>query len=152
MAAYVRLVRSNKTEVAYPTALARFAVAQVWDGRRVGTRKNVRDVLSQQNQRRKRFAVTRLDRFDPQEGEWQEVVVEDHHTPVADQAAFRVDFPAWLANLPGRDRRIAMRLAIGGATNEVADRFGLSPARISQKRLELRASWQAFHGESVAVA
>ena len=38
----------------------------------------------------------RLDRYDPEEGCWQEVVVEDHRTGVADLVAFRIDFREWL--------------------------------------------------------
>jgi len=67
---------------------------------------------------------------------------------VPDQAAFRVDFPAWLARLSRRDLRIAERLAAGRSTSEVARQVGLSAARISQKRHELHASWQAFQGDA----
>jgi hypothetical protein len=146
---YVRLVELKKTEVAHPTVLAKYAIAQVFDGRRVGNHLNVREVLSHYAQRAKGFTVERLDRFDQEEGVWREAVVEDHQTPVADQAAFRIDFPTWLAIHPRRDRRIAETLALGHSTGEVAKRFHLTPGRISQKRRSFCASWQSFHGESV---
>jgi hypothetical protein len=146
--AYVRLVEQGKTDVAYPTVLAKFGIAQYYDGRRVGGHLNVRDVLSQYAQRIKRFVVERLDRFNEEEGEWKEAVVEDHQTPVPDQVAFRIDFPAWLAILPRRDHRIAQTLAMGHSTGTVAKRFHVSDGRISQKRRELHDSWREFHGEA----
>ena len=54
--AFARLVELQKVDVAYPSALARFAVAQFRDGRRVGNRMNVRDVLSPYAQKRRRIA------------------------------------------------------------------------------------------------
>jgi len=75
-------------------------------------------------------------------------MVEDRQTPVPDQVAFRIDFPAWLAIHPRRDRRIAETLAVGHSTTEAAKRFHVSAGRISQKRRDFHASWQTFHGES----
>ena len=118
--AFARLVQLQKADVAYPSALARFAVAQFRDGRRVGNRMNVRDVLSPYAQKRRRKPVERLDRFDETRGEWMEAVVEDHRTPVADQVAFRCDFPDWLKSLPARTRRIVQELALGHSTGDVA--------------------------------
>jgi len=148
--AYKRLVDLGKTDVAYPTVLARFAVAQRNEGRRVGGRLCVRDVSSPYAQKRKGIVVERLDHFDDEEGEWIEAVVEDYRTPVAEQAAFRCDFPVWLDSQAKRKRRIAEALAIGTRNKEVARRFRLSRGRISQLRREFHASWQDFHGEVVA--
>ena len=102
------------------------------------------------SRRRKRFSVQRLDRFDPLEGCWQEAVVQDHRTPVVDQVWFRIDFPAWLQTLPRRDRKIAEALAAGNRATDVARRFRLSIARVSQLRREFHRSWLAFHGEDTA--
>ena len=44
--AYTRLVRRGKHDLAYPTPLAHFAIAQVRDGRRVGGRQKATDILS----------------------------------------------------------------------------------------------------------
>ena len=96
--------------------------------------------------------MERLDHFDEEENEWMEAVVEDHQTPVPDQVAFRIDFPAWLAIHPRRDRRIAETLAIGHSTTEAAQRFHVSPGRISQKQRDFHASWHTFHGESPSLA
>ena len=150
LVAFVRLVQREKANVAYPTALARYAVAQIHDGRRVGNRLNVRDVLSPYAQQQKGIHVERLDRFDEEDNEWVEAVVEDHRTPIPDQVVFRCDFPVWLKRLSRRNRRIAEALAVGHTTGDVARRFKVSPGRISQLRRDLQQSWQEFQGEILA--
>ena len=65
------------------------------------------------------------------------MLIEDRHATPADLAASRIDFPAWLATLSRRDRRIALRLADGDAAGSVAQQFGISQGRISQLRREL---------------
>ena len=148
--AYARLVERGKESVAFATVLARYAVSQVRAGRQVGGRLNILDVASDYCQRRKRFSLQRLDRFDPAEGCWQEAVIQDHRTPVFDQVWFRIDFPAWLRTLPRRDRRIAEALPAGHRATDVARRFQLSIARVSQLRRRFHRSWLAFHGEDLA--
>lgn len=145
--AYARLVQRGRENFAFATVLARFAIAQIRVGRQFGGKLNSRDISSKYAQLRKRFRLGRLDRFDVVNGCWQEAVVEDHRTPVIDQVWFRIDFPAWLNSLPPRDRKIALCLAGGQTTSEVAKRFGLSLARVSQLRREFEDSWLEFHGE-----
>jgi len=145
--AYWRLVQQGREGLAFATVLARYAVAQVRTGRQVGGRLNVKDVSSGYSQYRKRFNVSRLDRFDSVERCWKEVTLADDKWPILDQVAFRCDFPAWLKTLRPRDRSIARALAAGSRTTDVARRFGVSIARISQLRRELERSWWAFHGE-----
>jgi hypothetical protein len=145
-AAYRRLVQRGRAHLGFPTVLARFAAAQVVDGRRLGSGQNTRDVLSSRAQKKKHFQVERLDLFDQEEDQWMEAVVEDLHTPVFEQVCFRLDFPEWLARLSRRNRRIAQSLSIGNSTSAVARRFRISPGRISQLRREFYESWQAFCG------
>jgi hypothetical protein len=150
--AYARLVELNKTDLAYPTVLARYAVAQVRDGRKVGGRLNVRDVLSPYCQRCKNVFVERLDRFDEEDNAWAEVVVEDRHVGPAEVAATRMDFAAWLRVLPGRLRKIARVLATGETTTAAAKRFHVSAGRVSQIRMELKQAWERFQGEQPSPA
>jgi len=151
--AYVRLVERGKADLAYPTVLARYAVAQIRDGRRVGSSLNTREVLSSSAQRKQGFVVEHLDSYDSETAQWREAVVEDHHqTPILDKVAFRLDFPRWLETHTKRDRRIAQLLASGESTNEVSEKFEVSPARVSQLRREFHDSWQEFHAEHAAVA
>ena len=52
-AAFFRLVEVGKTDLAYPSALARYGVARVRDGRKVGCRLNINDIASDYCQREK---------------------------------------------------------------------------------------------------
>ena len=151
LVAFVRLVELNKTDVAYPSALARYGVAQYRAGRRVGTSLNCRDVSSEYGQRKKGFTVERLDRYDHDADLWKEVVVEDRNAGPAEVATTRIDFKAWLRSLPYRTGKIARVLGIGETTKAAAKKFGISPGRISQLRRELMESWEVFQGTTLAV-
>ena len=123
--AYARLVELGKTDIAYPRALARFGIKRFYDGRRVGSRMNVKDATSPYARRRSKIIVKSLDRFDNEENAWREAVVEDDQTPIPDQVAFRIDFPSWLKSYPKRERRIAVA--------ELP--FPIAPARIVEIRV-----------------
>jgi hypothetical protein len=156
LVAFVRLFQLGKADLAYPTVLARYGVAQVRSGplrsaqvrsgRRVGNRLAGRDVLSPHAQRRHGFTVERLDQDDAEGSGWRELVVEDRRSRPADIAATRIDFSDWLAVLPDLKRHVAEYLAIGETTSDAARQFGVSAARISQLRRELHDSWRQFHG------
>ena len=146
--AYARLVELGKQDVAFPSALARFALAQVRTGRRVGNRLRIREVLSHYAQHQKGFNVERLDYYDEEEECWQDVVVEDRRATPAEIAICRINFASWLRLLPSRQRKIALHLAGGETTNGAAKKFGVTPGRISQLRQWLRASWEAFQGQT----
>ena len=107
--AYARLVEIGREDLAFPSALARFAIAQVRVGRRVGNRLRIRDVMSEYAQHRKNFQVEPLHYFDQEENCWQEIVVEDKRATPAEIAACRIDFASWLRLLPRRRRKIASR-------------------------------------------
>ncbi len=96
--AFVQLVRRGKVAIAYPTPLAQFAIRQVRAGRRVGGRLNVNDVLAGFALPRKGIRLEHVGTRDIFAG-WHETLVFDYRTPVDEQAAFRIDFPAWLAQL-----------------------------------------------------
>jgi hypothetical protein len=143
--AFAALVQRGKSDVAYATPLANFAIRQVIAGRQVGTKPNLRDVMSPQAHLAYGLDVERLDTFDEVQGEWRAALVEDRHATPADIAAARIDVAAWLRSLSQRNRRIAKTLAMGETTSSVARQFELSLARISQLREELRTSWERFH-------
>lgn len=154
MVAYVRLVELGKTDVAYASPLASYAVKQVYDGRQVGSALNACDVLSPYAQRKQGFTVSRLQQAAQRENTWQEILVEDPTCTPAELAASRIDFNAWLNRLPRQKRRIASMLAAGETTGETARKFRVTPGRISQLRRELAASWDEFQSptEPAAVA
>jgi hypothetical protein len=148
---YVRLVERGKADNAYATPLANYAIRQVYDGRQVGTKLNVRDVSSRYCQKAKGVAVQNLYRHDSVECTWKEIVVEDKRSGPAEIAACRIDFAAWLKTLCRRRRKIALKLAAGETTGVVAKKFRLSAARISRLRRELQEAWEAFQGKVVGV-
>ncbi len=142
--AFARLVERGKVDSAFATPLAHYAIRHVRDGRRVGNKLNRRDLMSPAN---RRVRIERLDRYDSASSAWKEAIVADRRATPADTAAARLDLAEWFRSLPTRDRRIAKALAAGETTAEAARRFGVSPARISQLRHELRRSWRTLQGE-----
>jgi hypothetical protein len=148
--AYLRLVDRGKEDLAYPTPLALFAISQVRCGRRVGSRSNLRDVSSPYARAKRNIKIVRLDRFNQQRNEWQEVLVEDPKAGPADTAAARIDMADWFNSLGLRMQRIALMLGRGESTSSVAQVFQISAGRVSQLRRELQQSWDAFQSESSA--
>jgi DNA-directed RNA polymerase specialized sigma24 family protein len=145
---FLRLLELGKEHLVFAAPLARYAVAQVRGGRRVGGRLNIGDVSSQYGQTRKGFSLESLNHFDDASDRWQEVLVEDRHATPADVAAARIDVREWLERLPQRSRRLAERLATGESTSGAAKMFGISRSRVSQLRRELHCAWNAFQNES----
>jgi hypothetical protein len=141
MTAYLRLHERGQVEKAYATPLAQYAARQIRDGRKVGGKLNIKDVSSPYCQRLKHVVLERLDKWDRDEG-WMEIVVEDRNATPAEIVRVRLDFDAWLKTLPRRDRKVALDLARGNRTSDVARRYDLSDGRISQLRKELHLSWE----------
>lgn len=146
-AAYVDLVNKGKTDRAFPSTLATYAARQVKAGRIVGGHLNSRDALSAAAQAKRRFKVSNIGVVANCAPEIREQLGEHDRASIPDQAAFRIDFPAWLSRLTPRKRRIAQSLAMGERGKDVARRFGLARSRISQVRGELHADWRRFHNE-----
>jgi hypothetical protein len=143
--AFARLVEQGKVDKAFPSVLARFAIAQVKGGQEAGRPLNKRDILSRYCQLQQGIIVERLDHQDGS-GAWRAILVADRRASPAELAASRIDFPAWLATLSRRNRRIAEQLAVGERTGAVARRFHIAASRISQLRREFAVSWHRFHG------
>jgi len=142
--AFVRLAQRDRLEQAFPTSLARYAVAHVRMERTLGCAGNSNEVLSPRAHRKNGFSVEYLN----DEGSWQDAVLEDHRTPVLDQVWFRIDFPEWLSGLSARERRIAQALARGDSTGDVAHKYRITAGRVSQLRRKLHDSWGRFQGEA----
>jgi hypothetical protein len=145
---YCRLVQRGKTDLAFATPLAQFAIRRVRSCRFLGGRQRPRDVMVAHDQTAGRTFVERLDHFNREEGQWREIVVEDHRAGPAEIAACRIDFASWLRLLPIRRRKVALTLARGDSTSEAAKKFGVTPARVSQLRLWLKESWERFQTEA----
>jgi hypothetical protein len=143
-----RLAEQGKDATCFPSVLATFAARAVHSGRRLAGACKAKDALSPVAQRRHGFQVGRLPDFSTLNGNPLFDALHDNtRSPVADQVAFRLDFPAWLASLGSRNRSIAQDMAQGHRTGELAQKYGLSPARVSQLRREFFLGWQKFCGE-----
>jgi hypothetical protein len=141
---YVQLKEQGKDPTVFPTMLACFAALRVKQGRRLGGRRDTRDVLSYRAQKSRGFRVISLD---AKEARLAEALRDDTRTPIPEQVAFRVDFPAWLNTMRARDRQMVLALASGDQATEVARRFKLSAGRVTQLRQEWQREWQIFHGQ-----
>jgi DNA-directed RNA polymerase specialized sigma24 family protein len=64
---------------------------------------------------------------------------------VADQVAFRLDLPAFLATLNDRQRAMAADLATGMTTGEVARLHGVTSGAVSQFRTRFKLLMERFH-------
>jgi hypothetical protein len=160
---YVRAVEQGKDPSEFVSALADFAVKHVRCGRRLCGQEKAKDVMSPRAQRNKGFTVESLpsstcqsheefyasphgqDRMDAVE----ERLRDNTQSPIPDQAAFRIDYPAWLKQLERRKRKIVKDMVLDLGTMELAAKHKLSPGRISQMRREFFQDWHRFHGEEV---
>jgi hypothetical protein len=76
-----------------------------------------------------------------------EALLDNTKSPPDQTICFKLDFLAWLASLTERDRSIIEDLMIGECTRDVATKYKVSPARISQKRREYQQDWRIFWDE-----
>ena len=88
---FVGLVERGREALAYPSVLALFGVRRVRVGRQAATPMNCKDVSSTYCQFQKGISIRRLDRYDPTEEAWKEVLVEDKHAGPAEIASARID-------------------------------------------------------------
>jgi len=160
---FVALVRRGKNVLDFVSALARYAARAVRSGRRVCGHEKARDALSPVARRRHGFRVESLPASTRNSHEqfyatplgqelqdaFEERLRDNTLTPVPEQVAFRIDFPAWLQTLTGRERRIIRAMARNERTTDLSRQFQVSPGRISQLRREFHDDWLRFHGEEV---
>jgi hypothetical protein len=147
---YQILASKGRLYAAHASTLATFAVNFVRNGRHVGGEQDAaRDIISPVARRRHGVRLVHIDRQCGQgqtEG-WRQIAIEGRKVCIPDLVAFRVDFGEWLATLTRRDQRIIGAFIGGDGTFAVANRFSLSPARISQLRRRYEREWRAFQGE-----
>jgi hypothetical protein len=149
---FVRLVRRGKDPARFASALAGYAARAVRSGRKLAGMEWARDALNPICQGRHGFTVGRLpDVATLSPNPLVEALADNTKTPPPEAAAFRLDFPAWLATRTDRDRRVVGDLMAGERTGDVAGRYGLSPARVSQLRREYHGDWLTFCGDRPAV-
>jgi len=131
-------------------SVLRFSVLAIKENRRVGGRRNSRDLCHQA--RRDGIRLWSMEERQPRSGlPWREILTETRTFSPADTAATRLDMEAWFRLQSDRHRSIAKLLAVGERTSTVAAKFELSSARISQLRRELKESWDRFQGMDLGV-
>jgi hypothetical protein len=146
---FLRATAKGKDVSQFASVLASYAARHVRSGRKLAGQDRARDVLSSVAQQRQGFTVGKLAGVSTlTSNPLNEALVDNTQTPPGEQAAFRIDFPTWLAALGGRNRRIAEDMALGERTQDLAARHGTSPGRISQLRREFHQDWQRFTGEA----
>jgi hypothetical protein len=159
---YLGIVDQGKDVNEFVMALADYAVRHVRSGRGVCGQERARDVLSPRAQRMKSFKVERLQSstlrrhdalYSDPHGQnhidaFEERLRDNTQSPVDEQAAFRIDYPAWLLQLGQRRRAIAEDMSLEATTQELAGRHKVSQGRISQMRREFCTDWRRFHGEA----
>jgi hypothetical protein len=147
---HLRLAEKGTDATAFPTALASYAARAVRSGSRVAGQERANDVLSPVAQQRRHFFVGKLPDFETlTDHPVCEALLDNTKSPPDETVCFKLDFMAWLASLTERDRGIVEALMIGERALDVANKYRMSAARISQKRREFRQDWCTFLGEDV---
>ena len=142
---FVRLIQRGKDATRFVSAIAIYATRAVRSGRRFVGKEKLNDVLSPHAQNRHDFMVCSLpQRSLASETVFAEALTDNTVTPVPDQVAFRQDFPRWRRRWSPRDRQLIRALLSGERAIDVANKFGLSAARVSQKRREFYHDWSTF--------
>jgi hypothetical protein len=158
---FLRLHDRGRDPADFLTGFVSLLARAVNSGRRLAGMAKAKDVLNAATQRRHDFRVERLPSCTQASHEklYAEVHGQELHdafeerlrdntiTPVIDQVQFRLDWPAWLATLTGRERRMIRAMALSERTLDLSKQFEVSPARISQMRREFFEGWQRFCGD-----
>jgi hypothetical protein len=162
---FLRLAQRGKDAARFVGTLARYAARAVRCGRRLRGSESLRDILSRQAQKRHGFTVgslpisTRVAMDDiyavpggqRELDEYEERLADNAMTPPPDAAAFRIDFPVFLNDLSDRDRKMAAMLSLGHTVKHVAREFGITPARVTQLRVDWCRDWYRRHGERAPI-
>ena len=158
---FCRLLKRGKDATQFMGAVISLAARAVRSGRRVCRQESAHDAMNLVTQRRHNFKIEPLpltrasleELYSSPHGqklqdEYEERLQHNTTTPILDQVAFRVDFPAWLKTLTPRERRIIRAMSADERTKELSRRFHVSPGRISQMRREFSNDWRRFCGDS----
>lgn len=142
---FLRLERRGKDVATFVSALASYAARAANNGRRLTGRDRAKDVFSPMAPRRRGFAVQSLPERSTLYGNaWDEALRDNVHSDVAEQVCFRCDFPRWRGRYRRRLRRLIDDLMRGERPLDVARKYRISPARISQLRRAFHDDWGRF--------
>jgi hypothetical protein len=147
----------GKDPTCFPSALAGFAVRAVRSGRRLCGQLRAGDVFNRATQQRKGYRVEPLpiatrrcmNDLNSPDGQgqldaYEERLQDNRQTPIPDQVAFRCDFPRWLQSQTYRHSRMIRDMIREERTMDLANKYGVTPGRISQLRCQFRDDWERF--------
>lgn len=162
---FSRLTERGKDAAKFISTFSGFLARAIKCGRRIAGQEKVKDVMCQRTQQRQGFRVEPLSStrtsfeqlYADVRGQHEHDAFEDRLrdntvTPVPEQAAFRIDWPAWLRTRSHRDRRVIGQLLEGQRGKDVGRKFGLTPPRVSQLRRAFKEDWERFGAEQTEVA
>jgi hypothetical protein len=142
---HVRLAARGRDAAQFPITFARLAAKAVACGRRLAGGDRINDVMTLACRWRRGFAVVGLPAASPAPGtEIAEALAANTKSRVSDLVQTRLDLADWRAGLRKRTRLIVDQLALGHGTGDVARMVGLTAARVSQLRDELRRNFLRF--------
>jgi DNA-directed RNA polymerase specialized sigma24 family protein len=158
---FVRTIQLGKNPLTFVSRIATFAARHARSGRHVCGQERSKDTMSPLAQRRHGFTVQPLPSSTALSSEQfyttshgqrlmdavEERLRDNTLTAVPEQVCFRLDFPAWLNTLSDRDRRVVEDLMQDERTLDVANKYRISPSRVSQLRREFKKHWRQFWGE-----
>ncbi len=75
--------------------------------------------------------------------------IADHRPDPSEEAARRIDWETMLNHLDNRQRRVVEEMAVGTMSVDIAKLFGISPARVTQIKLEIAAVIKEALGEDI---
>ena len=158
---YLCLREQGKDVSGFVSTLTNYAVRHVRSGRRLCGQEKSKDVLSPLALSRHNVGVESLhacaaaphDELHGQDYQdaYEARLYDNARTPPPEQAAFRIDWPLFLATLGVRNRQIVADMACDLGTLELALKHRVSPGRISQLRREFHSHYGRFHGEKAVV-
>lgn len=142
---YRLLVKRGKDPAQFPCRFATLAALAVKSGRKIAGMERAKDVMNGRAQQRHNFRVSALpDTSTLTTNPFTEALRDNTQTDVPEQVAFRLDFPAWLTTRTTRDRTLIEGMGMGERTKDLADKLGMSQARVSQMRREFKEDWTQF--------
>jgi hypothetical protein len=158
---FLRLHERGRDPAGFVTTFVTLLARAVNSGRRLAGMARAKDVTNPAAQMRHGFKVEPLPSSPRASHEclyaaptgqrlhdaFEERLRDNTVTPVPDQVAFRIDFPAWLKTLTARERRMIRAMAQNERTLDLSKEFELSPARVSQLRREFHDDWQRYLGD-----
>lgn len=139
---YSALVRNNKTDKIFFSAILNFAKKRFRDGRHFTDSSSV-DVFGTRTRLKERCELNSIHMMktnnDPKE------YLVSRKTNVFRTVSFRIDFfETFLPQQTELDQAIIFDLMVGETTNDVSRKYGLSAGRISQLRKKYANDWYSF--------